>query len=129
MKTAAAATALLAALSSAGAAAADYPTRPVRLVIPFVPGGSNDIVGRVVAQQLSERLGKPVVIDNRGGAGGIIGMQAAASAAPDGYTLLVTSATSVKELIARAKKDPGKLTAGGTGVAGRPGRRRTRTAR
>ena len=69
----------------------DYPTRPVRMIIPFPPGGSNDIVGRMVGQHLGERLGRPVVIDNRGGAGGIIGTEAAVKSPPDGYTLLVIS--------------------------------------
>jgi tripartite-type tricarboxylate transporter receptor subunit TctC len=68
-----------------------YPTRPIRLIVPFPPGGSNDIVGRVIGQQLGERLGKPLVIDNRGGAGGLIGTETAIHAQPDGYTLLVIS--------------------------------------
>ncbi len=68
-----------------------YPAKPVRLIIPFPPGGSNDVVGRAVAQQLGERLGQPVVVDNRGGAGGTIGINAAAKSAPDGYTLLMVS--------------------------------------
>ena len=88
---AAAALAVL-ALSGAGAIAADsYPARPVRLIVPFPPGGSNDIVGRVIGQRLSERLGKPVVIDNRGGAGGTIGTEIAVRSQPDGYTLLIVS--------------------------------------
>jgi tripartite-type tricarboxylate transporter receptor subunit TctC len=68
-----------------------YPARPIRLIIPFPPGGSNDVVGRAAAQQLGERLGQPIVIDNRGGAGGTIGINAAAKSAPDGYTLLLVS--------------------------------------
>ena len=68
-----------------------YPTKPVRLIIPFPPGGSNDIVGRMIALQLSERLGTQVVVDNRGGAGGLIGSEIAAKSPPDGYTLLLIS--------------------------------------
>ena len=68
-----------------------YPAKPVRLIIPFPPGGSNDVVGRVVAAQLGERLGQGVVIDNRGGGGGTIGMNAAAKSPADGYTLLFVS--------------------------------------
>ena len=70
-------------------AQADYPSKPIRLIIGFPPGGSTDIVGRIVAQKLSERLGQQVVVENRGGAGGTIGADAAAKAAPDGYTLTV----------------------------------------
>jgi tripartite-type tricarboxylate transporter receptor subunit TctC len=81
---------LLAALSSL-ALSQTYPAKPVRLIIPFPPGGSNDVVGRAIGQQLGERLGHSVVIDNRGGAGGIIGTNEAAKAAPDGYTLLLIS--------------------------------------
>jgi len=79
------------ALLSALAGAQPYPSRPLRLIIPFPPGASNDIVGRMIATQLSEKLGKPVVVDNRGGAGGLIGTEAAANSLPDGYTLLLVS--------------------------------------
>ncbi len=73
-------------------AAQDYPTKPVRLIIPFPPGGSNDVVGRMIATHLGEKLGKQVVVENRGaGAGGVVGTDVAAKAPPDGYTLLVIS--------------------------------------
>jgi tripartite-type tricarboxylate transporter receptor subunit TctC len=68
-----------------------YPSRPIRLIVPFPPGGSNDIVARMVAAQLGERLGQQVVIDNRGGAGGVLGTDLAAKSPPDGYTLLLIS--------------------------------------
>jgi len=74
-----------------GAAAEEYPNRQIRLIIPFPPGGSNDVVGRLVARHLSDALGQQVYVDNRGGAGGTIGTDIAAKAAPDGYTLLVIS--------------------------------------
>ena len=129
--------------------AGDYPTRPIRMIVPFPPGGSNDIMGRYFAQYLSERVGRSVVLDNRPGADGIIGTEIVSRAAPDGYTLLVASAahavnggtrklpfdplnsfawagtlglgpsvlsvnsavpaSSVKELIAHGKANPGKL--------------------
>lgn len=79
------------ALGPGVAAAQSYPSKPVRLIIPFPPGGSNDIVGRLIAAQLSERLGKQVIVDNRGGAGGVLGTETAAKSAPDGYTLLIVS--------------------------------------
>ena len=82
---------LLLACATALAAAQGYPSKPLRMIIPFPPGGSNDVVGRAIAQQLAERLGEGVVVDNRGGAGGTIGMDAAAKAAPDGYTILLIS--------------------------------------
>jgi len=86
---------VLALIVAFGAALAhaqsQYPAKPVRLIIPFPPGGSNDVVGRVVAAQLGERLGQGVVIDNRGGGGGTIGMNAAAKSPADGYTLLFVS--------------------------------------
>src|SRR5438445_3969633 len=81
---------LLLALTAV-AAAQDYPTKPVRLIIPFPPGGSNDVVGRVVATQLSERLGHSVVIDNRGGGGGLTATNAPAKSPADGSTLSLPS--------------------------------------
>ena len=135
----------------AGAAvAAYYPSRPIRLVVPYPPGGGTDTVARPLAQKLTESLGQPIVIDNRGGATEVIGTEAVARAAPDGYTLLMTTnafainmafqrklpydplkdfapvsrlittpfllvahpalkATSIRELIALAKAQPGKL--------------------
>jgi tripartite-type tricarboxylate transporter receptor subunit TctC len=83
--------ALLLMVFSGCAVAQAYPTKPLRLIIPFPPGGSNDVVGRAIGQQLAERLGQGVVIDNRGGAGGIIGTEQAAKSPPDGYTLLLIS--------------------------------------
>lgn len=71
--------------------AQNYPTRPVRLIVGFPPGGAADILGRIAAQQLTERLHQQVVVDNRGGAGGLVATEIAARAAPDGYTLLFTS--------------------------------------
>jgi tripartite-type tricarboxylate transporter receptor subunit TctC len=82
---------VLCAQSAAGLAAETWPARPVRLIVPFPPGGSNDIVARLVGNHLTERLGKTVVVDNRGGAGGRIGYETAATSRPDGYTLLVIS--------------------------------------
>ena len=73
------------------ATAQDYPTRPVRMIIPFPPGGSNDVVGRLIAIKLGDRLGKQVVVDNRSGAGGVIGTEVVAKSPPDGYTLLIIS--------------------------------------
>ena len=99
----------LLALTAAAApvAAQDYPSRPVRLIIPFPPGGSNDVVGRLVANQLSEKLGHKVFVDNRGGAGGVLGTEAAANAAPDGYTLLVVSiAHAVNPALYKLSYDP-----------------------
>lgn len=72
-----------------------YPARPVRVVIPWPPGGSNDIVGRIVFQKMSEQLGQQFVIDNRGGASGTIGSDLVAKSPPDGYTVMVQSATHV----------------------------------
>jgi tripartite-type tricarboxylate transporter receptor subunit TctC len=141
---------------TAGSPAQTYPTKPVRLIVPFPPGGSNDIVGRLMAQELTEKLGKQVVVDNRGGAGGVVGTEIAANSDPDGHTLLIISVAyafnpamyklrfdpersfvpisilgsgpnaltvspklpvnSVKELIAMAKAQPGKLNYASSGV-------------
>ena len=73
------------------AAAQDYPTKPVRVIIPFPPGAINDTVGRLIATQLSNRLGKQFIVENRAGAGGVVGTELAANAPKDGYTLLVVS--------------------------------------
>jgi tripartite-type tricarboxylate transporter receptor subunit TctC len=89
---AAAASALL-GFGAAPAPAQDYPARPVRIIVPFAPGGSADVFGRFIAQRLQETLGQTFVIDNRPGAGSVIGTDAVAKAAPDGYTLLLMSNT------------------------------------
>jgi len=91
-----------------GAADAAYPERPITLIVPFAAGGPSDIIARILAVALSPRLGQSVVVDNRGGAAGNIGMAAAAHAAPDGYTLLLTStAIAVNpELFSNLPYDP-----------------------
>src|SRR5829696_8292223 len=66
-----------------------YPARPIRLVVPFAPGGGNDFLARIVGQRLGDRLGQPFIIDNRAGAGGILATELVAKSAPDGYTLLL----------------------------------------
>ena len=141
---------------SAVAADSAYPQKAIRLVIPFAPGGSNDIVGRMIGMQLQERVGQAVVIDNRAGAGGVIGTELVARAAADGYSLLIVSVAhafnpalyklsydsiksfapiglvgsgpnvlvinpqlpvnSVKELIAYARANPGKLNLASAGI-------------
>jgi tripartite-type tricarboxylate transporter receptor subunit TctC len=139
--------ALLAAIACASPAAADdYPTRPITLIVPYPPGGGVDTMGRLIGHKLSVALGQQVVIENRGGAGGMIGTRAALKAAPDGYTLVMTltglslgpnpgydvakdiapigliaftpvivmahpslPVTSLADVIALAKKDPGTL--------------------
>jgi tripartite-type tricarboxylate transporter receptor subunit TctC len=147
---------LVAGVLAAGVVLAQsWPAKAVRLIVPFPPGGSNDVVARAVATHLGERLGHPVVVDNRGGAGGTIGINGAAKSAPDGYTLLLISVgyslsmalgwmpqeslqwfvpvasvgtgpsvlvvpaalpvSSVRDLVALAKKKPGSLNAGSAG--------------
>ena len=138
------------AIASFASAAQNYPNRPVKIVVPYAVGGSADVYGRVLAAKLSEALGQPFVIENRPGAGAIVGTDAVAKSAPDGYTLLVMSnthtvnetlfpkkpydlirdlapitginsqdlllvanpkvpASNLKEFLAYAKKNPGKL--------------------
>jgi tripartite-type tricarboxylate transporter receptor subunit TctC len=83
-------------ISAVPASAADpFPTRPIRLIVPFPAGGGTDIVGRLLGQKLHESLGQPVVIDNRGGAGGTLGTAVATKSAPDGYTLLLVPTSHV----------------------------------
>jgi tripartite-type tricarboxylate transporter receptor subunit TctC len=95
LKHAAAATLAALSLNAGAAAAQDYPTRPVRMIVPFAPGGPTDVIARVVAQKLSEGLGQQVVVDNRAGAGGNLGMGLAANAPADGHTLIVVSSSFV----------------------------------
>ena len=159
MRTLVVASLCVAALLQAGAASAQaWPTKSIRLMVPFPPGGSTDIVARIVAQKLGERLGQPLVIENRGGAGGTIGTALIAKSAPDGYNLAIAStsthvvapgvyakleydpikdfapvglmaispyllvvnpsvqAKSVRELVALAKAQPGKLNYASAGV-------------
>ena len=140
-----------------GVLAQDYPNRPIRLIVPFAPGGGSDFVGRLIGQKLTEQMGQTVVVDNRPGAASLIGTQTAARGAPDGYTLLLADAGftiniaffkdpkydalkdfepisvvagtpyilivnpslpyagSLKDFIAAAKAQPGKLTIGSAG--------------
>jgi tripartite-type tricarboxylate transporter receptor subunit TctC len=146
----------LCSIATAAERPATYPTRPIRLIVSFAPGGSVDVVARVVSQKLSEALGQQVVIDNRPGAGGNLSAELAARAAPDGYTLYMSSASlvvnpslyrkvgydpvtdfapitllaavqnvlvanpsvpakSVQELVALARKTPGRLNYASTG--------------
>lgn len=84
-----------AVLTMAGLASAAYPERPITLVVPFAPGGSSDNVARTIGPLLGEKLGQPIVIDNVGGAGGMLGTQKAVRAQPDGYTILVGSGSEI----------------------------------
>lgn len=85
--------AIMATIAPAPTAAQSYPQRPIRVVIPLAAGGQTDVVARLIAQKLSESLGQPVIIDNRTGAGGLIGTETAVHASPDGYTLLLAAST------------------------------------
>lgn len=91
-----------ATLVTAVASAQDYPNRPIRLIVPFPPGGGTDLVSRTMHPALSERLGQQIVIDNRGGAQGLVGASIAAAAAPDGYSLLIAEigATAISPALA-----------------------------
>ncbi len=98
-------------MSAAVAAGGAYPDRPLRLIVPFPAGGATDLMARALAQGLGEKLGQAVVVENRGGAGGAIGAEAVASAAPDGYTLLYSTMgvlTINPSLYAKLRYDPQK---------------------
>src|SRR6266516_1632500 len=92
---------LVVALTAGHAAAQSYPVKPIRLIVPLVPGGNQDIVARAVAEELAKGLGQQVVVENRPGQSAIIGTQAVKAAAPDGYTLLsvVTASLKNKEIV------------------------------
>jgi tripartite-type tricarboxylate transporter receptor subunit TctC len=94
------------ALAPAAAVAQDFPSKPIRLVVPFPPGGPNDLIARVVGQKMSELLKQQVVIDNRGGAGGALGTDVVAKAAPDGTTIAITSAGALAISIGLQEKLP-----------------------
>jgi tripartite-type tricarboxylate transporter receptor subunit TctC len=97
----------LLALPGMASAAESFPSRPVRMIIPFPPAGSNDIVGRIVAVPLSERLGKQVIVDNRPGGNSIIGTETAANAQPDGHTLIMISTSfTTNPIIHKLPYDP-----------------------
>jgi len=100
--------AALLAVAGQSAAQQSYPNRPIRMIIPYPPGGGNDHMGRVVAQKLTENLNVQVVVDNRGGGSGIIGAELVARSVPDGYTILVTSINShlITSLLAPTSYDP-----------------------
>ena len=82
-------------LLPAAGTAQDFPTKPIKLIVPFPPGGPNDIIARVVGQRMSELMKQPIVIENRSGQAGVLGTDAVAKAAPDGYTIAITSASSL----------------------------------
>ena len=86
--------------------AQDYPTRPIHFIVPYPPGGGTDVIARIVQPKLSANLGQPIVIDNRGGAGGAVGTDAAAKSAPDGYTFLLTlSSHTINPLLYKLNYD------------------------
>ena len=107
----AALTGLLLLLLPASVAAQEFPSKPIRLIVPFPAGGPNDIIARVVGQRMSEITRQPVLIDNRGGQGGVLGTDAVAKAAPDGYTIAISSAgalaisPSMEKVAYDARKD------------------------
>jgi tripartite-type tricarboxylate transporter receptor subunit TctC len=99
--------AIAAALVALPLAAAEYPAKPIRFIVAFAPGGIADTIARTVGQKLGDRVGQPVVVENRGGAGGALGARAVAQAQPDGYTLLVTTtAIAVNASASKEAVDP-----------------------
>jgi len=102
---------LVAAGLAQPAAAQDWPQQPIRIVVSFGPGGGADIIGRILADSMQTKLGKPVVIENKPGAGGIIGNEAVANAAPDGYTLGIMTAGQIIAAVTRKNMRYDTLTA------------------
>ena len=114
---------LLALLATTSMAQSPFPNKPVKLIVPFPPGGGNDVIARVIGQKLSDRWGQPVVIDNRAGANGIVGLQALMQAPADGYTLAVGAAGPLAvnpSLYARLPYDPVKDFAAVTNLVNYP---------
>jgi tripartite-type tricarboxylate transporter receptor subunit TctC len=101
-------TGLVLLLPAASAGAEDFPARQIRLIVPFPPGGPNDIIARVIGQRMSEITKQPVIIDNRGGQGGVLGTEALAKATPDGYTIAISSAgaLAISPTMERVAYDP-----------------------
>lgn len=99
---AAAALTALGLLAAPGASAQSYPSKPIRMIVPFPAGGTTDVVARLVAQKMTESMGQPVLVENRGGAGGSIGADLVAKAAPDGYTILMHNLTFPMSSVAQA---------------------------
>jgi tripartite-type tricarboxylate transporter receptor subunit TctC len=94
---------------AAPASAQEFPTKPVRIIVPFAPGGLNDIVGRMIAHHLTERFGRQVIVENRTGAGGVVGTELVANAPKDGHTLLIVSiAHAVNPWLYKLNYDPSK---------------------
>jgi tripartite-type tricarboxylate transporter receptor subunit TctC len=103
------------------AGAQDWPSKPVRFIVPYPPGGGTDVIARIVQNKLSETLGQPVVIENRGGAGGALGTEQAAHAAPDGYTFLFTlSSHTINPLLYKLNFDTERDFAGVTLIVSVP---------
>src|SRR3984957_19478059 len=95
-------------LPARSAGAEDFPARQLRLIVPFPAGGPNDIIARVIGQRMSEIIKQPVLIDNRGGQGGVLGTEALAKATPDGYTIAISSAgaLAISPTMERVAYDP-----------------------
>src|SRR3954469_15986113 len=98
---------LLAAAALSSAAFAQYPNKPIRIVVPFAPGGGSDFIARFIAQRLTDGLGSQVIVENKPGAGGMLGIEQGVKAPPDGYTLtLIASSYTVNPSIYKFSFDP-----------------------
>lgn len=103
------ATLLLVGFMPMALVAQSYPVKPIRMIVPFAPGGPNDVIGRIIGQKLTEAWGQTVVVENRGGAGGTIGVEAGAKSAPDGYTIIMGGSSNLAvapSLYAKLPYDP-----------------------